>query len=92
MGEKKKADPPVKKYRAGGIVASVWENKGKDKNGNETKFNTVSMDRSYKDQDNEWQKTSSLRKNDLPKAVLVLNKAFEFLSLANDESKEEEAE
>lgn len=70
---------PVKRFGAGGITASVWENAGK--NGS---YYTVSLQKRYL-QGTEWKNSSSLRVNDLPKAILALQKAFEFLSLREKE-------
>jgi len=36
-------------------------------------------------QDGEWNTTNSLRVNDLPKAALVLQKAYEYISFRNSE-------
>lgn len=77
---------PEKKFRAGAITATVWQNEGKGKDGKTTSYRTVSFERSYKDNNDEWQTTSSLRMNDLPKAALVLNKAYEFIALNEQET------
>lgn len=69
---------PEKKFRAGAITATIWKNTSND---GESEFNTISFERSYKDKKDEWQTTNSLRVNDLPKAKLVLEKAYEFLVL-----------
>jgi hypothetical protein len=71
---------PEMKFRAGAVTATVWANKG-HKEGEETHYNTVSLERSYKDKNDAWQSTSSMRMNDLPKAALVLTKAYEYLVL-----------
>lgn len=76
---------PIKKIKAGAITAALWENKGKGKEGNETTFHTVSLTRGYKDKEGNWQNTQSLRVEDLPKARLVLDKAYEELVLIEDE-------
>lgn len=78
------ANAPVSKFRAGSIVATIWENEVQ-KDGNPTKFNTISFERSYKDKNDQWQTTNVLRTNDLPKAILVLSKAYEHLSLTGVE-------
>jgi len=75
---------PEKKFRAGPVVATVWENDGQTKEGQSVSYRTVSFERSYKDKNNEWQTTNSLRINDLPKAILVLTKAYESLSLTEN--------
>lgn len=70
-----------KKFSTGVISATVWKNKGTDKEGKETEFRTISIDRRYQDKNEEWKSTSSMRINDLPKIVLVANKAYEYLVL-----------
>ncbi len=67
---------PEKKFRAGALSATIWRN--------ETPkgcYYTTQLDRSYKDKNDQWQKTASLRLSDLPKANLLLSKAFEYLVL-----------
>ncbi len=81
---------PEKKFRAGGITATIWKNKGKTKEGNETEFKTVSFERSYMDKEGEWQTTSTLRVGDLPRAEVVLKKAYEHLVLKEQDSIVEE--
>ncbi len=66
---------PEKKFRAGAISATVWVNKGKEDN----TYRTISIERSYTDKDGNWQSNNSLRINDLPKAILVLQKSYEDL-------------
>ena|GEM_PF-1583265 len=68
---------PEKKFRAGAISATVWKNQSKE--GNE--FSSVSFEKGYKDAAGEWKSTSHLNVNDLPKALVVIGKAFEHLSL-----------
>ncbi len=72
---------PVKKFRAGAISATVWNNTTKD---GESEYKTVSFERGYKDPDGVWKSTSSLRMSDLPKASLVLQKAYEYLALGDE--------
>ncbi|MEK6972695.1 MAG: hypothetical protein AABW72_01480 [archaeon] len=68
---------PVVKYSIGVINVAVWENEGKEG----TKFNTVTINRRYKDKDETWKSSNSLRVNDIPKAIMVLNKAYETLAV-----------
>ena len=70
---------PEKKFSTGALTATVWENQGKNKEGLDVSFRTVSFQRRYMDKNGEWQSTSTLRINDLPKASLVLQKAYEYL-------------
>jgi len=67
---------PEAKFSTGAIQATIWKN---EKDGQE--YRTVSLARRYKDKDGSWKSTNSLRLNDLPKAELVLQKAYEFLVL-----------
>ena len=72
---------PEKRFSAGPISATVWQNQGKGANGEAVEYRTVSFQRSYKDKNGVWQSTSSLRINDLPKASVVLQKTYEYLVL-----------
>lgn len=74
---------PEKKFRAGPVSATIWSNNNLDKDGKIVAYRTVSFERCYKDKNDAWQTTHSLRLNDLPKAALVLQKAYEFLALAD---------
>ena len=68
---------PIKKFGAGAIQIAVWENETKEGG----KYNTISMQRSYKDKDDEWKSSGSLRVNDIPKAILALQKTYEYIML-----------
>lgn len=72
---------PEKKFMAGAVSATIWSNRGKGKNGEPFEFKTISIQRAYKDKDDKWQHTNTMRVNDLPKASLVLKKAYEHLLL-----------
>ena len=72
---------PEKKFSTGVITATVWQNQGRSRNGEVVGFRTISLQRRYKDKNGAWQSASSLRLNDLPKATLVLQKAYEYLVL-----------
>lgn len=77
----KQANTPEKKFRAGAVSATVWLNKSQKTTGEETEFRTISLDRNYTDKDGHWQSTNNFRIADLPKASVVLQKAYEFLVL-----------
>jgi len=76
---KNAGNAPEKKFSAGAISAAVWKNEAKNKAGEVMEFKTITLQRTYKDKDNRWQHTNSLRLNDLPRASLVLQKAYEYL-------------
>ena len=79
-----------KKYKAGSVSATIWKNTG-NRNGKETEFYTVSLTRSYKKGDS-WQNTNSMRLQDIPDAILVLDKAYEYLRLKSDDQQGIEVE
>lgn len=71
---------PEKNFRVGTISASVWRNTITKKDGTSADVLTVSFDKRYKDKDSdEWKSTKTLRSGDLPKAVVLLNKAYEYI-------------
>lgn len=74
---------PEKRFVAGAISATVWKN-NQEKDGKEFSFETISLSRNFKDKDGKWQNTNSMRTNDLPKAAIVLNKAYEYLTLKQE--------
>ena len=77
---------PIKKWRAGNIEAALWVNK-REVDGAEIEFRTVSLSRNYKKRGEEiWRSDviNSLRRNDLQKAILVLQKAHESLILTGE--------
>lgn len=71
---------PIKKFKSGAIETAIWNNE-KDFNDSKVEFKTVSLTRSYKKKGEDiWRSESvNLRKNDLIKAILVLQKAQEEL-------------
>lgn len=62
--------------RVGGIDVTVWSN-----NSNGKTFQTVTLQRSYKDKEGKWAKANSFRVNDIPKAIVALQKAYENLTV-----------
>ena len=80
MEENQAKNAPEKKFRAGAISATVWNNQTQ-KDGKDVNYSTISFERGYKDKKGEWKSTSSLRVADIPKAVVVLSKAYEYLVL-----------
>ena len=77
---------PVKKVRAGAVSVSIFENTGKGRNGESTTFSSVVLQKRYKDKSGDWQTSGSLNVNDLPKAALLLNRAYEYLVIRQVET------
>ncbi len=80
MGKKS----PEQKFKAGSVSATIWQNQGHDSEGKPTAYKTISFERSYLDKEGNWQTTNSLRVSDIPKAILVLTKAYEHLMLKDN--------
>jgi hypothetical protein len=78
---KEKGHEPVKKFSTGTITASVWENEGIGQDNKPTTFNSVTFQKRYKSKDGEWQTANSYNASDLPKLKLVLEQAYEYVSL-----------
>ena len=74
---------PVKRFQAGRITASVWRNVRKMDNGEDATMFSMTLDKRYRDKDGNWQGSNSLHVNEIPRAVFVLNKAYEFLIMKN---------
>ena len=84
---------PIKKFRSGNIETAIWSNE-KEFNGGIVEFKTVSLSRSYKKKGEDiWRsEIINLRRGDIPKIMLVLQKAQEELLLNQEKVEEEEGE
>lgn len=78
---------PEKKFRSGAISATVWKNQT-DRDGKVVEYHTISLERGYQDKQGEWQSTNSFRVSDLPRAALVLQKAYEYITLREGSDEE----
>ena len=76
---------PEKKFQAGCVEASVFENEIQH-DGKFIKIKKVAFQKRYKSA-NGWQTTYALDLNDLPRAVLCLTKAFEYLVMNSSADK-----
>ncbi|MCK4670646.1 MAG: hypothetical protein KAT43_05590 [Nanoarchaeota archaeon] len=72
-----------KQFSTGAIQATIWNN---NKNGqiNNSNVFTISLTRRYKDRQGNWKFTNNFSLTDLPKARLVLGKAYEHLMLKSE--------
>ena len=73
---------PEKRFQSGAIEASIFENEIQQ-NGKTVKIKKVAFQKRYKSSEG-WKSTYSLDINDIPKAILVLSKAYEFLVFNSD--------
>ena len=65
-------------FKVGAVRAAVFRNTI-EKNGQSIQLPKVTIEVRYKDKTGQWQGTNSLSLNDLPKAIVALQKAFEYL-------------
>ena len=65
------SNQPVAKFKDRGLEVSIWENSN-----DQDKWYSVNMERSYKDDADKWQKTTSLNKSDIPRAMALYQLAY----------------
>ena len=70
---------PEHTVRCGGIQLAIWSNETPKGN-----FQSITIDKSYKDKDGEWKRTKSFKPADLVKLQLGINKVIEYLFLKPD--------
>jgi hypothetical protein len=81
---------PEKVFKVGAVRASVFRNIIV-KNGQSIPLPKVVIEVRYKDKTGQWNGTNSLSLNDLPKAILALQKAFEYLMEHKEPEEAEDA-
>ena len=82
---------PEKNFKVGAVSAAVWTNTYAARNGREFDVTRVVLDRAYKDARGDWKNTSSLDVNDIPKAMLALQRAYEYIATKTDTPETESA-
>ena len=78
-------------FRHGTCSAAVFENEYK-RGSDAFSVKSVAFQHSYRDKNGQWQNGGSLRANDIPKAILVLNKAYEYVTSNTRDEDEGERE
>ena len=81
---------PETVFKIGAVRASVFKNIIQ-KDGQTLELPKVVIEVRYKDKTGQWQGTNSLSINDIPKAILALQKAFEHLTERKDPGQPEGA-
>ncbi len=87
------ANRPIKKWRSGNMEAAIWLNERKN-DGDKIQFKTASLTRNWKKKDEDiWRSdVINLRRMDVPKAIVLLQKIQEELYLSSEEVQEEKEE
>jgi hypothetical protein len=70
---------PLEKFKCGSVEAAIFENTV-SKGDRTFAVRKAVLQRNYLDKNDTWQSTSSLDVNDIPKAMLVLSKAYDFMT------------
>jgi len=81
---------PETVFKVGAVRASVFRNII-EKDGRSIPLPKVAIEVRYKDKTGQWKGTNSLSLNDLPKAILALQKAYEYLMEHKEADKKENA-
>ena len=70
---------PLKKFRAGQITCALWENEAMV-NGRMVRMLKATVERRYKDKNNQWQSSNSFGRNEIPLVKYCLDRAFEAIT------------
>ena len=70
---------PEQNFKVGAVRAAIWPTTIYNSDGTSFEKKKVVLDRRYKTKQGEWKSTSSLDVNDVPKAILALQQAYEYL-------------
>lgn len=81
---------PIETFRSGVNSISIWEKTIKTEKFGKQKVYSLSLQRSYKDDEDEWQNTNSFRKQDIASLQVLLQETARYLLL--NEPKEETSE
>lgn len=89
MGEeKKKSKRPAMKVRTGSLVITTWENKKKNKEGNEFTILSHQVEKNYKDGE-EWKTTNSVNTDELLPLAEALRRTWKKARMKEEEGEEE---
>ena len=70
---------PEKEFKVGAVHAAIWSNPRRTGDGRMFNSQKVILERVYRDNMGNFKSTYSLEISDIPKAILALKKAYEYL-------------
>jgi len=79
---------PEVDFKVGAVRVAVWRNTYSTGSGKVFDSPKVALERTYRDSQGNFKTTGSLDTNDIPKAILALKKAYEYLTTKANERKE----
>ena len=88
QAKKESSNKPITQFRAGNVSASIWK-KSVDINKKSVDFYSVTIQKVYKDKDDELQNTNTFNREDLVKVDIVVRKATEYIYLKEFDKDEE---
>jgi hypothetical protein len=77
------SNKPERVFQHGGVKAAIFTNEH-EKDGESFTKKSISVQRVYRDKEGTFKTTNNLYVNDLPKAILVLQKAFDYLTIKHE--------
>ena len=77
------SNKPEKVFQNGAVRAAIFVNE-RERDGQSFTKKQVSFQKVYRDKEGEFKTTHSLEINDLPKAVVVLQKAYDYLTVRQE--------
>jgi len=76
---------PVAKFTAGQVSAAIWENEVTTKAGKKVTMLKATVERRYKDRDEQWKSSGSFSRNEIPFAIYCLQKSLDHIIGAQQE-------
>jgi hypothetical protein len=67
---------PIRKFTAGQVSCALWKNEAVV-NGQKVPMLKATVERRYKDKDDNWKSSGNFSRNEIPLAIYCLQKAFE---------------
>jgi hypothetical protein len=80
---------PIKDFRAGNIQASIWK-KEVDQQGQNVIRYSVRIQKQFRKEDGNYENTEYYFRDDLPKLILVAQKAYEHIALKASKDSEDQ--
>jgi len=80
---------PIKDFRAGNIQASLWEKRVEQHGQNVIRY-SVRIQKQFRKEDGNYENTEYYFRDDLPKLILVAQKAFEYIALKTSKDSEDQ--
>ena len=71
---------PEKEFKVGAVHVSIWSNPRQTGDGRMFNSQKITLERVYRENMGNFKSTNSLEINDIPKAILALKKAYEYLT------------